>query len=62
MPDPNVLEKINLDNTEYLIKDGATETLTVAEITTGTDTESKFVTAKVIHDYIASLDATNTLY
>ena len=36
--------------------------MTVAQLTAGTDTMVRPVTAKVIHDYIASLDATNVAY
>ena len=36
--------------------------MTVAQITTGTNTSYRPVSAKVIHDYIASLDATNVAY
>ena len=66
MPDPNILEKVNLDNTEYLLKDSTTGTLTATEINTGTDTSGKFISAKVLHDAIVScinsLDATNVAY
>lgn len=36
--------------------------MTVAQLTTGTETDYRPVNAKVIHDYIASLDATNVAY
>ena len=66
MPDPNIIEVINLDNVEYSIKDAVTGSLTANDISTGTDTTPKFVSAKVISDaiaaYVNSLDATNTSY
>lgn len=39
-----------------------TPMMTVAQLTAGTDTYDRPVSAKVIHDYIASLDATNVAY
>lgn len=66
MPDPNIIEVINLNNVEYSIKDAITGALTTSDIATGTDTTPKFVSAKVISDaiaaYVASLDATDTSY
>lgn len=54
MPDPNILEKVNLDNTEYLLKDSATGTLTATEINTGTDTSGKFISASVLKSVLSS--------
>lgn len=39
-----------------------TPLMTVAQLTAGTDNYDRPVSAKVIHDYIASLDASNTAY
>lgn len=52
MPD---VSKIKLPNgTTYSIKDSATGALTSAEITTGTDENNKFVSAKVLNQAIAA--------
>lgn len=42
--------------------DVTTPLMTVAQLTAGTDNYDRPVSAKVIHDYIASLDASNTAY
>ena len=54
MSDPNILEKVNLDNTEYLLKDSATGTLTANDISTGTDTSGKFISASVLKSVLYS--------
>lgn len=54
MPNPYI-DKVNYDSTVYDIYDSAHGTLTNAEITTGTDTTPKFITAKVFGDAIGSL-------
>ena len=43
-------------------RNDTTPMMTVAQLTAGTDTYDRPVSAKVIHDYIASLDATNVAY
>lgn len=51
MPTPNpYIDKVNYNNDVYDIYDSAHGTLTNSEITTGTDTAPKFVSAKVIKD------------
>ena len=55
MPTPNpYIDKVNYNNDVYDIYDSAHGTLTNSEITTGTDTTPKFVTAKVIADALGS--------
>lgn len=52
MPD---VAKIQLPNgTTVNIKDSATASLTQTEITTGTDTSNKFISAKVLNEAIAA--------
>ncbi len=52
MPD---VAKIQLPNgTTVNIKDSATASLTTNEITTGTDTSNKFISAKVLNEAIAA--------
>ena len=52
MPD---VSKIKLPSgTTVNIKDSATASLTQAEITTGTDTSNKFISAKVLNEAIAA--------
>ena len=52
MPD---VSKIQLPSgTTVNIKDSATASLTQAEITTGTDTSNKFISAKVLNEAIAA--------
>lgn len=61
MPDPNIIEKIHLNNVEYLLKDSATGTLTATEITTGTDTGGKFISASVLSGVLGN-EAIDTYY
>lgn len=41
---------------------GGGTTVTLAQLETGTDTTGYLISPKVLADYIASLDATNTAY
>ena len=52
MPD---VSKVKLPNgNTYNIKDSATASLTQNEITAGTDTSNKFISAKVLNEAIAA--------
>jgi len=41
---------------------GSYSVVTVAQLETGTDTTGYLISPKVLHDYLVSLDATNTAY
>lgn len=41
---------------------GSYSIVTVAQLETGTDTTGYLISPKVLHDYLVSLDATNTAY
>lgn len=57
MPD-KYIDHVDYNNDVYKIKDSITGELTAAEVSTGTNTAGKFVSAKVIKDAILANEVT----
>lgn len=59
MPTPNpYIDKVNYNNDVYDIYDSAHGILTASDISTGTDTTAKFVSAKAIKDALGGSSST----